>query len=201
MPTRASRPTTRIYYNKVRARAEINEISIPLDYIVDYARSQSTQARRQAFVNLLLFWAENGGDKEAAFRAILEIQGGQTVSANCMPKEFMPYFRSETIAAQLIKIVREIDRKISEREENWDWAHVMRVMIDEGIIMSAGIVMSIDTMDSGTSEKCRMMPESAGERIIPPLLIKAMADAAMTTFLFRIVATNGLSRRTTPCTA
>ena len=58
--------------------AERNEISIPLDYIVDYARSQSTQARRQAFVNLLLFWAENGGDKEAAFRAILEIQGGPT---------------------------------------------------------------------------------------------------------------------------
>ena len=137
---------------------ERNEISIPLDYIVDYARSQSTQARRQAFVNLLLFWAENGGDKEAAFRAILEIQGGQTVSANCMPKEFMPYFRSETIAAQLIKIVREIDRKISEREENWDWAHVMRVMIDEGIIMRV-------TRNKFDQLICQMLPGKGRDNV------------------------------------
>lgn len=115
--------------------ANINEPSIPISYIVEFARAQSTMTRKQAFVNLLRFWAENGGDEEAVVRAILEIQGGQTISASCMPKDFMPRFRSEVIASQLIEIVRAIDRKISTREENWDWAHVMKVMIDEGIIM------------------------------------------------------------------
>lgn len=115
--------------------ANDNEQGIPLGYIVEYAKAQSTQAKRQAFVNLIHFWAQNGGDTEAAIKAILEIQGGQVISAASMPREFMPYYRSATIAAKLIDIIRKIDEKIAAKEDNWDWAHVMRVMIDEGIIM------------------------------------------------------------------
>ena len=115
--------------------ANDNGTSIPLGIIVEYAKAQSTQARRQAFVNLIHFWADNGGDLAEAIKAILEIQGGQVISANSMPKEFMPYYRSETIAVKLIDIIRKIDEKIASKEDNWDWAHVMRVMIDEGIIL------------------------------------------------------------------
>ena len=115
--------------------ANDNEQGIPLGYIVEYAKVQPTQAKRQAFVNLIHFWAQNGGDTEAAIKAILEIQGGQVISAASMPREFMPYYRSATIAAKLIDIIRKIDEKIAAKEDNWDWAHVMRVMIDEGIIM------------------------------------------------------------------
>jgi len=113
-----------------------NETGIPLGIIVEYAKAQSTQARRQAFVNLIRFWADNGGDLEAAVKAILEIQGGQVISASSMPKEFLPYYRSETIAVKLIDIIRKIDERIAAKEDNWDWAHVMRVMIDEGIILT-----------------------------------------------------------------
>ena len=116
--------------------ANDNGTGIPLGIIVEYAKAQSTQARRQAFVNLIHFWTQNGGDLEAALKAILEIQGGQVISASNMPREFMPYYRSETIATKLIDIVRKIDEKIASKEDNWDWAHVMRVMIDEGIIMT-----------------------------------------------------------------
>ena len=116
--------------------ADNNETGIPLGIIVEYAKAQSTQARRQAFVNLIRFWADNGGDLEAAVKAILEIQGGQVISAGNMPREFMPYYRSETIAVTLIDIIRKIDERIAAKEDNWDWAHVMRVMIDEGIILT-----------------------------------------------------------------
>ena len=116
--------------------ANDNGTGIPLGIIVEYAKAQSTQARRQAFVNLIHFWADNGGDLAEAITAILEIQGGQVISANSMPREFMPYYRSETIAAKLIDIIRKIDEKIASKEDNWDWAHVMRVMIDEGIILT-----------------------------------------------------------------
>jgi hypothetical protein len=116
--------------------ADNNETGIPLGIIVEYAKAQSTQARRQAFVNLIRFWADNGGDLEAAVKAILEIQGGQVISAGNMPREFMPYYRSETIAVKLIDIIRKIDERIAAKEDNWDWAHVMRVMIDEGIILT-----------------------------------------------------------------
>ena len=116
--------------------ANDNELGIPLSYIVEYAKNQPTQAKRQAYVNLIRFWAENGGDEAAAIRAILEIQGGQVISASCMPREFLPMFRSETVAAKLIAIIRRIDERIATKTENWDWAHVMRVMIDEGIILT-----------------------------------------------------------------
>jgi len=113
-----------------------NVTGIPLSYIVEYAKSQPTQAKRQTFVNLLRFWADNGGDVEAALKAILEIQGGQVISASCMPREFMPYYRTEIIATKLIDIIRKIDGVIASKDENWDWAHVMKVMIDEGIILT-----------------------------------------------------------------
>ncbi len=116
--------------------ANDNEKGIPLGYIVEYAKAQPTQAKRQAFVNLIHFWTDNGGDLEEAIKAILEIQGGQVISAGSMPREFMPYYRSETIATKLIDIVRKIDERIASKEDNWDWAHVMRVMIDEGIILT-----------------------------------------------------------------
>ena len=116
--------------------ANDNEKGIPLGYIVEYAKAQPTQAKRQAFVNLIHFWTDNGGDLEEAIKAILEIQGGQVISAGNMPREFMPYYRSETIATKLIDIVRKIDERIASKEDNWDWAHVMRVMIDEGIILT-----------------------------------------------------------------
>ena len=113
----------------------IDKTGIPLSDIVSYAKAQPTQARRQVFVKLLQYWGEVSGNQEAVQQAISEIQGSQTLSPNCMPKEFMPMYRSATTAMKLIDIVKGIDQKSSTRQENWDWAHVMRVMIDEGIIM------------------------------------------------------------------
>ena len=109
-------------------------IGIPLTEVIKYAKSLSTQTKRQAIVNFLLYWAEASGNEEAAREAIAEIMEGQAIDPNYMPKVFTPKYRSATIAMKLIDIVKEIDRKISTHQEHWDWAHVMRVMIDEGII-------------------------------------------------------------------
>ena len=138
--------------------ANDNGQGIPLSYIVEYAKAQPTQAKRQVFVNLIRFWAENGGNEEAAFKAILEIQGGQTISPHCMPKEFMPLFRSATMAMKLIDIVKKIDQKISTHQEPWDWAHVMRVMIDEGIIMKV-------TRNKFDQLICQMLPGKGRDNV------------------------------------
>jgi hypothetical protein len=115
--------------------AKGTEISIPLTDFINYARSLPTLAKRQAIVKFLQYWAEVSGNEEMARMAIGEIMGGQMIDPNCMPREFMPQFRSATTAMQLIDIIKAIDTKISTHQENWDWAHVMRVMIDEGIII------------------------------------------------------------------
>ena len=139
--------------------ANDNEKGIPLGYIVEYAKAQPTQAKRQAFVNLIRFWADNGGDLAEAIKAILEIQGGQVISANSMPREFMPYYRSETIAVKLIDIIRKIDEKIASKEDNWDWAHVMRVMIDEGIILTNTTQTKFDQLI------CAMVPGKGRDNV------------------------------------
>ena len=139
--------------------ADNNVLGIPLSYIVEYAKSQPTQAKRQAFVNLIRFWAENGGDEMAAVKAILEIQGGQMISASCMPREFLPMFRSEIIATKLIAIIRKIDVTISTKAENWDWAHVMRVMIDEGIILTSTTPNKFDQLI------CAMIPGKGRDNV------------------------------------
>ena len=112
-----------------------NTISIPLTDFINYAKSLPTLAKRQAIVKFLQYWAETSGNEEMARVAINEITSGQAIDPNCMPREFMPQFRSATTAMQLIDIIKAIDTKISTHQENWDWAHVMRVMIDEGIII------------------------------------------------------------------
>jgi hypothetical protein len=139
--------------------ADNTEQGIPLSYIVEFAKSQPTQAKRQAFVNLIRFWAENGGDEMAAVKAILEIQGGQMISASCMPREFLPMFRSEIIATKLIAIIRKIDVTISTKAENWDWAHVMRVMIDEGIILTSTTPNKFDQLI------CAMIPGKGRDNV------------------------------------
>lgn len=139
--------------------ADNNVLGIPLSYIVEFAKCQPTQAKRQAFVNLIRFWAENGGDEMAAVKAILEIQGGQMISASCMPREFLPMFRSEIIATKLIAIIRKIDVTISTKAENWDWAHVMRVMIDEGIILTSTTPNKFDQLI------CAMIPGKGRDNV------------------------------------
>ena len=139
--------------------ANDNGTGIPLGIIVEYAKAQPTQAKRQAFVNLIRFWADNGGDEAAALRAILEIQGGQVISASNMPREFLPTFRSEIMATKLIAVIRKIDERIASKEENWDWAHVMRVMIDEGIILTSTTPNKFDQLI------CAMIPGKGRDNV------------------------------------
>lgn len=114
----------------------MTDYGITLQAIIDYAKSQSTPARRQPFVTLINWWAEHGGDQAAAFEAIRQITGGRVIDATNIPKDFYPHFRETKIAEQMIAIIRKIDTVITNQTENWTWAHVMKVMLDEGIIMS-----------------------------------------------------------------
>jgi hypothetical protein len=133
-------------------------IGIPLTEVIKYARSLSTQTKRQAIVNFLLYWAEASGNEQAAREAIAEIMEGQAIDPNYMPKEFMPMYRSATTAMKLIDIVKEIDRKISTHQEPWDWAHVMRVMIDEGIILKI-------TRNKFDQLICQMLPGKGRDNV------------------------------------
>lgn len=111
-----------------------NQKTIPLDFIASHAKAMSTIARRKPYVELVSKWAEHTQDPMLGKWFQTTVSGAQMIDVEHMPKVFTPYYRDSGIAAQLIEIVRSIDGKISCNAENWTWAHVMRVMIDEGII-------------------------------------------------------------------
>ena len=138
--------------------AKNHEFSIPLSDLINYAKSLPTPAKRQSLITFLKYWGETSGEEEAAHDAISEILTGQTINPNNMPKEFMPQFRSATTATQLIEIIRTIDLKISTHQEPWDWAHVMRVMIDEGIIMKV-------TRNKFDQLICQMLPGKGRDNV------------------------------------
>ena len=51
-----------------------------------------------------------------------------------LPNTVAPKYRKGEKAELLVKIVRDIDAQM-KNDSNWKWALVMRVMLDEGIIM------------------------------------------------------------------
>jgi hypothetical protein len=66
--------------------------------------------------------------------SVRRIAGNQLIDPNHMPKELYQLYRKGEKAELLIQLIQDINEKIVNNEENWTWAHVMRVMIDEGII-------------------------------------------------------------------
>ena len=52
-----------------------------------------------------------------------------------LPTTISPKFRKGKKAERLVMIIREINAKV-ENDENWTWALVMKVMLDEGLLMT-----------------------------------------------------------------
>jgi hypothetical protein len=107
---------------------------IPVEYILRIAQSKATAAQRRPYIELIERWGEEKDCAEETRRLLMRLREGQEIDVNKMPREFMPRYRQPEVAQQLIDIIRHIDAVISSRQENWTWAHVMRVMKDEGIL-------------------------------------------------------------------
>ena len=107
---------------------------IAVEFILGIAQSKATQAQRRPYIELIERWGDETGCMEEARRLLLRLRDGQVLDPHKMPREFMPRFRQPDIAEQLIEIIRKIDAIIASKQENWTWAHVMRVMTDECIL-------------------------------------------------------------------
>jgi hypothetical protein len=107
---------------------------IPVEYVLAVAQTKGTDAKRRPYIELIERWGEEQGQDEEARQLLRRLREGQVLDPKKMPREFMPRFRQPEIAEKLIGIVRKIDDIISSKQENWTWAHVMRVMVDEGIL-------------------------------------------------------------------
>ena len=132
----------------------MTDSGITLQAIVDYAKSLSSAKDKMAFVRFLNWEAERRDDPAAIHEAIRQIKGGRVIDATNIPKDFFPRYRQPEVARQLIAIIQKIDAVITNQTENWTWAHVMKVMLDEGIIMRM-------TQNKFDGIICSMIPSTA----------------------------------------
>lgn len=107
---------------------------IPIEYILGIAQSKSTVAQRRPYIELIERWGDEMNRADEACQLLKRLRNGQVLDPQKMPRDFMPRFRQPEIAEKLIEIVRKLDAVIASKQENWTWAHVMRVMVDEGIL-------------------------------------------------------------------
>ena len=107
---------------------------IPVEYILRIAQSKATAAQRRPYIELILQWGEEKGCPDEAQQLLMQLRDVQIIDPKKMPTDFLPRFRQPDIAVQLIEIIRKIDEVITSKQDLWTWAHVLRVMVDEGIL-------------------------------------------------------------------
>ena len=107
---------------------------IPVEYILAIAQSKATPAQRRPYIELIERWGDEQNCIDEARQLLKRLRKEQEIDPKEMPRDFMPRYRQPEVAEQLIEIVRKIDAIITSKQENWTWAHVMRVMTDELIL-------------------------------------------------------------------
>ena len=108
---------------------------IPVEYIVGVAQTKDTDAKRRPYVSLIEDWGKERDMEQEASDVLKQLRDNQEIDVKKMPKEFSPKYREKEVAKQLIAIINDINDIISSKSELWTWAHVMRVMLDEGILI------------------------------------------------------------------
>ncbi len=129
--------------------------SIPVDFVCQQARTL-TEVKRKPLVNLITAWGEKCKCPEAAMEAVEDIsQAVMEIDTKNMPSLFYPKYREPETAEKLKEVIQSINIKIINKTEPWDWALVMKVMIDELIIMRT-TANKFDTLIS------QMIPQHPG---------------------------------------
>lgn len=131
---------------------------IPVEYILRIAQSKATAAQRRPYIELIKQWGEEMNCPDEARQLLMQLREGQVLDPCKMPRDFMPRFRQQEVAEKLIEIVRKIDAVIASKQENWTWAHVMRVMCDEGILYKP-------TINRFDQLICAMIPDKGRDTV------------------------------------
>ena len=131
---------------------------IPVEYILGIAQSKATAAQRRPYIELIERWGDEMNCADVARQLLKRLRDGQVLDPLKMPREFMPRYRQPEVAEQLIEIIRKIDAVIASKQENWTWAHVMRVMVDE-------LILYKPTVNRFDQLICAMVPDKGRDTV------------------------------------
>ncbi len=113
--------------------------AIPVDFVVEQGLLERTEAKRRPYRTLITTWAEHEGKVEQGKAVVSRLNTGnepeRLKDLRNLPTTIAPKYRKGEKAELLVNIVREIDDQI-KNDSNWKWSLVMKVMLDEGLLMT-----------------------------------------------------------------
>lgn len=109
---------------------------IAVDFVVEQGLQEKTEAKRRPYIALIRRWAQHEGRVELGERLAspLTLTAGAPKLDSQLNQLTKKYREGERLQ-QLVRVVRDIDERIKV-DSNWTWAHVMRVLMDEGVLMT-----------------------------------------------------------------
>jgi hypothetical protein len=112
---------------------------IPVDFVIEQGLNEHTEAKRRPYRTLITAGAEHEGMSEQGETIVSQLDTGKEIKRlkdlQDLPSTIAPKYRKGEKAEQLVMIIREINTRV-ENDENWNWALVMKVMLDEGLLMT-----------------------------------------------------------------
>ena len=112
---------------------------IPVDFVIEQGLNEHTEAKRRPYRTLITAWAEHEGMSEQGEAIASQLDTGKEIKRlkdlRDLPSTIAPKYRKGEKAEQLVMIIREVNTRV-ENDENWNWALVMKVMLDEGLLMT-----------------------------------------------------------------
>ncbi len=133
---------------------EIQLAPIPVGFVVEQGKQEHTVAKRRPYRNLITTWADSQQQGELGEAIASQLNLGnepeRLKDLRNLPNSVAPKYRKGDKAEQLVMIIREISAKV-DNDSNWTWALVMKVMMDEGLLMT-------DIPNKFDSLICSMVP-------------------------------------------
>ncbi|MBP5220989.1 MAG: hypothetical protein J6034_09880 [Bacteroidaceae bacterium] len=118
---------------------EIQLPAIPVDFVLQQGEKEHTEAKRRPYSTLIRTWAEHEGKAEVGEKIANKLNLGKESEKlkdlRNLPNSVGAKYRKGDKAYQLVMTIREIENKI-QNDDNWTWALVMKVMLDEGLIIA-----------------------------------------------------------------
>ena len=112
---------------------------IPVDFVIEQGLKEHTEAKRRPYRTLITTWAKHEGMPEQGETIASQLNTGKEIERlkdlQDLPTTIGPKYRKGEKAEKLVMIIREINSRV-ENDENWNWALVMKVMLDEGLLMT-----------------------------------------------------------------
>lgn len=113
--------------------------AIPVDFVLKQGEMEHTEAKRRPYSTLIRTWAEHEGKAELGIAIANQLSmnrdNDKLRDLQNLPNSVAPKYRKGEKAELLVNTVRGINDRI-KNDSNWNWALVMKVMLDEGLLIT-----------------------------------------------------------------